>query len=858
MANEGEVITELLIEEEMKDSYLNYAMSVIVSRALPDVRDGLKPSQRRILVAMNDLGLTPRAKHRKCAKIAGDTSGNYHPHGEQVIYPTLVRMAQEFASRSPLVDGQGNFGSVDGDPPAAMRYTEARMTAAALLMMEDIDKATVDFVPNYDETREEPTVLPSKFPNLLANGSSGIAVGMATSIPPHNLGEVCDALIKLVENPEVTVSDLLQIIKGPDFPTGAQICGTQGIREAYETGRGLLTVRSHLKLEETKNKTQLIFTDIPYNANKAKIIERIAELVKEDRIQGISDVRDESDKEGMRIVVDLKRDVDPRVITNQLYANTPLQDTFSVIMIALVNNRPRLLNIKQFLEAYRDHRMEVIRRRTRYLLEKAEAAAHILEGLIIAIANIDEVIEIIKTSPDVPSARSSLMKRFGLDVPQADAILEMRLARLTNLESDKLRQDLEELRDKIKEYKAILSNENLVLDIIREDLYEMKEAFPSPRRTEITGAVEELAREDLIVEEDVAVIISHLGYIKRMPLGAARKQGRGGRGIIAAETREGDFLEHIFVASTHDYLLFFSDRGKVYWQKVYELPLLPRGSKGRAIANLLEMAEGEAISAVLPVREFEKRFLFFATQSGLVKKTPLEEFGNPRKGGLIALRLEDGDKLIGVRITTGKDHVVLGTANGMAIRFSEEEVRPMGRATYGVNGIDLRAGDRVQDLVIVDPQGTLLTVCENGYGKRSSIEDYRVQSRAGLGIINIRTTERNGKVVALKAASETDDLMMITSQGMFIRIPVKSMSVLGRATQGVRLIRLAAGDRLVSCAQVAHEEGVTSPEDVVPPEEQAEEAAGETPPEGGAAEAPDAPGEPPATTEPPNAPPGEE
>ncbi|MBI5368347.1 MAG: DNA gyrase subunit A [Planctomycetes bacterium] len=827
MAGESEVLNTLLIEEEMKDSYLNYAMSVIVSRALPDVRDGLKPSQRRILVAMNDLGLGPRAKYRKCAKIAGDTSGNYHPHGEQVIYPTLVRMAQEFAARYPMVDGQGNYGSIDGDPPAAMRYTEARMDEAAMLMMEDLEKATVDFVANYDETREEPTVLPGKFPNLLANGSSGIAVGMATSIPPHNLGELCDALIKLIDNPETTIPEIMEVLKGPDFPTGAMICGARGIREAYETGRGKLVVRAHTRTEETKNRTQIIFSDVPYNANKALIIERIADLVKEDRIQGISDVRDESDKDGLRIVVDLKRDADPRLITNQLYANTPLQDTFSVIMIALVNSRPRLLNIKEILLYYRDHRMDVIRRRTRFLLEKAEAAAHILEGLIIALTNIDEVIELIKASPDVPSARAGLMRRFGLDALQSDAILEMRLQRLTNLEQGKIRADLDELRDKIREYKSILADENLVLDIIREDLYEMKEKFADPRRTEIAGEVEQLVREDLIADEDVAVVISHLGYIKRMPLGAARKQGRGGKGIIAAETREGDFLEHLFVASTHDFLLFFTDKGKVYWQKVYELPNLPRGSRGRAIANLLELGEGETISAAFPVRTFETGYLFMATQKGLVKKTALAEYGNPRKGGLIATRLEEGDRLIGVRMTTGSDHIILGTEKGMSIRFDEQQVRAMGRATYGVNGIDLRDGDLVKDLVILDPKGSLMTVCENGHGKRTVFDEYRVQSRGGVGIINIKTTERNGKVVSLKAAPDGDDLMIITQQGMFIRIPIQSISALGRATQGVRLIRVDAGDKVVSCALVAHEEDAPPSDAVATPEEQAAEAAEE-------------------------------
>jgi len=830
------IIREILLEEEMKDSYLNYAMSVIVARALPDVRDGLKPSQRRVLVAMNDLNLGPTAKFRKCAKICGDTSGNYHPHGEAVVYPTLVRMAQDFAIRYALVDPQGNFGSVDGDPPAAMRYTEARMTRFATMMIEDLEKNTVDYVPNYDESREEPTVFPSKFPNLLTNGSTGIAVGMATSIPPHNLREVCDLIIKVMDDPDASVDELMKVIPGPDFPTGALICGAAGVREAYETGHGLITVRAKHHVEESKSgKKFIVYDEIPYNQNKAKIIEKIAELVKEEKVHGVADVRDESDREGMRIVVEMRKGEDETLVLNQLWRNTALQDTFSIHMIALVNGRPQLLPLKQLAVHYRNHRMDVIRRRTRFLLEKAEAEAHILEGLLIALANIDEVIEIIKASKNVEAAEAALMARFNLSSLQALAILRMQLQKLTGLEQEKLRLELEALREQIAGYRAILADERLVLDIIREDLYEMKDTYGDDRRTTIAGPVEELAQEDLIPDEEMAVTISHEGYIKRLPLSAYRRQRRGGKGVTGAETKEGDFVERLFVASTHAYILFFTDGGIVHWKKVYEVPQFGRTAKGRSLVNLLDVGPEEKITAAIPVRSFEGGFIVMATEKGEIKKTALEEYGNPRKGGIIAIRLAEGDRLIGVSVTTGKDKIILGSADGMAIQFSEEDARPMGRATYGVGGMRLRKGDRVKDMIIVDPSATLLTVCENGFGKRTPFEDYRDQSRNGLGVINIQTSERNGLVVSLQPVRESDDVMLITQKGMVIRTAVASIRVQGRNTQGVTLIKLDEGDKLVALARVAQDENggdegasaATPPE----PEPDAPSAPPEEPPE---------------------------
>jgi DNA gyrase subunit A len=837
--NQQENIQELFIEEEMKDAYLTYAMSVIVSRALPDVRDGLKPSQRRILVAMNDLGLGPRSRYRKCAKICGDTSGNYHPHGEAVVYPTMVRMAQPFAERYPLVDGQGNFGSIDGDPPAAMRYTEARLTQLAMEMIEDLEKDTVDFQANYDDTREEPTVLPGRFPNLLCNGSSGIAVGMATSIPPHNIGEICDAILAVVDKPGLDVRDLLKIVKGPDFPTGGLICGRKGILDGYLTGRGNITVRARAHTEDVRGgRTNIVVTEIPYGQIKTRIIERIAECVKNGVIEGISDVRDESDREGMRLVIELKRDADPAVVLNQLWQHTQLQDTFSIINISLDKGRPRTMNLKEMLVAYKNHRIEVIRRRTLFLLKKARAREHILFGLLYCVANIDEIIEIIKKSPDVPTAKERLMAKAWpfrfTSLPgkksdaanqllaaatqeplrfsgiQADAILGMRLQQLTGLEVEKLRDEWAEVKQLIQEYEAILRDERLVLNIIAEDLHEMKEKYADPRRTEIVGEAKELDIEDLIAEESCVVTISHEDYIKRMPQTSYRRQGRGGKGVIGSTAKEGDFVKSLFVASTHDYVLFFTNMGQCYWQKVYDIPQMSRQSKGRAIINMLQLRQGEMIASFKPVREFdEKRQLVFATAQGTIKKTSLAAFSHPKRGGIIAIHLDKGDRLIDVDLSGGNDEIVLGTRNGMAIRFHESDVRSMGRGATGVRGVSLRKGDTVVGMSLVKPDATLLTVCENGYGKRTEFSEYRTQSRGGIGLINIRATERNGRVVGMMTVRDGDELMLVTQAGQMMRIGIdpKSIRPIGRATQGVRIIRLNDDDKLVAVAPVASEEG---------------------------------------------------
>ncbi len=803
MIEEKGNIKDVLIEDEMKESYLTFAMSVIMSRALPDVRDGLKPSQRRILVAMNDLNLGPGAKFRKCAKICGDTTGNYHPHGEQVVYPTLVRMAQDWSLRYTLIRGQGNFGSIDGDPPAAMRYTEAKMTHASAEMMDDIKQDTVDYIPNYDDTRTEPSVLPAKFPNILCNGGSGIAVGMATSIPPHNVNEVCDGIIKVIDNPDVTIDELLTIIKGPDFPTGALICGVRGIEDGYRTGRGIISVRAKSHIETAKNgKQSIVVTEIPYQLNRDRIIERIAELVRSEVLKGITDIRNESDREGSRIVIVLKRNEEADVVLNQLYKHTSLQNSFSIIMIALVKGRPETLNLKQLLSAYITHRKEIIRRRTRFLLNRAEERAHILEGLRIALENIDEVIQLIKASKTVEDARISLVSRFSLSERQANAILEMRLQRLTNLEQSKIEEEYKKVCENIMEYKNILANENLVLDIIREDLHEIKEKYGDDRKTEIIGDIGEFNMEDLISEEDVTVIITHEGYIKRLPLTTYRKQHRGGKGVTGAGMKEGDFVENLFIASTHDYILFFTDMGKVYWQKVYDVPNASRIARGRAIVNLLELDKDENVTSTIPVRNFDDRQLVMATKNGIIKKTVLSAFGRPTKGGIISIRLDSGDKLIGVKLTQGGQEIVLGTENGKAIRFSEDDVRSMGRATRGVKGIGLKGDDKVKGIVVVDKNATLLTVCENGFGKRTDYSEYSVQRRSGQGVINIKTSDRNGKVVALMNVSDDNELMMMTAKGMIIRAAINTIRSIGRNTQGVTLISLKAGDKLVSVAPV--------------------------------------------------------
>jgi len=820
MDHPGERIRDIAIEEDMKDAYLRYAMSVIISRALPDVRDGLKPSQRRILVAMNDLNLGPRSQPRKCAKICGDTSGNYHPHGQEVVYPTLVRMAQEFSYRYPLVNGQGNFGSLDGDPPAAMRYTEARLSAPATEMLADLEYNTVDFVPNYDETRAEPTVLPGKFPNLLANGCSGIAVGMATSIPPHNLGELVDGIVRLIDDPEVPIAELIQLVPGPDFPTGGIIAGRKGIHDGYRTGRGLIQVRARAVMETAKNgKKHIIITEIPYQVTRQLIKERIAEAVNNDLIPGVADMRDESGAAGQRLVIELKRDADERVVLNQLYEHTPLQSTFSIITIALVDNRPRTLNLKQVMEYFVRHRIEVIRRRTQFLLDRALARAHIIEGLRIALAHIDEIIELIKRAPDVETAHARLVERFGLSDRQATAILEMRLQRLTGLERHKLEEEYRRLLEEISEYESILASEALVRNMIKEELLDLKKRFGDERRTEITDEPVDFDREDLIAEEQVAVTLSHEGYIKRLPLATYRSQGRGGKGITGAATKEGDFIEHLFVASTHDYLLFFTSKGKVYWRKVYDIPQQGRTAKGRAIANLLSLEADEAVASCLSVRQFDERFVVFATENGTVKKTPLEAFSHPMARGIIAINLDPGDRLIRATLTSGNDDILLATRDGMTVRFPESKVRPMGRAATGVRGIRLRGDDKVVGMAVVDDTATLLTVCENGFGKRTEFAEYRSKGRGGIGVINIKTTERNGKVVGLMTVRDEDDLMMITAQGKVIRTAVSQMRAIGRNTQGVTLINCDEGDRLVAIGRVMEkDQGEEDTAAIEPPE----------------------------------------
>ncbi|MBM3974046.1 MAG: DNA gyrase subunit A [Planctomycetes bacterium] len=806
-------ITDLLLEREMRESYLNYSMSVILSRALPDARDGLKPSQRRVLVAMNDLNLGPRSKHRKCAKICGDTSGNYHPHGESVVYPTLVGMAQPFSTRYPLVDSQGNFGAIDGSPPAAMRYTEARLGYPAMHLLEDLDKETVDETPNYDGTRMQPVVLPARFPNLVCNGSTGIAVGMAASLPPHNLREVAKAIEKLLDNPEVTLDELLEVVQGPDFPTGGTIMGRGGIRNAYASGRGNVVVRAKYHVEEKKGRKQLVFTEVPYQIKTTTILERIDHLVKTDQIDSIADANDESnDRVGLRLVVELKKGVDDELITvNQLFKLSPLQSTFSIINLAIVDGRPRTLGFKQMLECYRDHRIDVIKRRTRYLLRKAEERLHILDGLRLAVQNIDEVIELIKSSANTEDAQRRLVARFKLSEIQARAILSMRLAQLTGLEIDKLNAEHKEVTDKIAYYKTILADKSVLFGLMKEDLKEMVGQYGDARRTIISDEeIGNFVAEDLIPDEMMVVTVTHQGYIKRTALDQYRTQGRGGKGVSGAETKEGDFLWNLFVASTHDFLLFFSDKGRVYWKKVYELPSLGRTAKGRALANVVEAQEGEKITAILRVESFDDRFLVTATKKGLIKKTALEQYSRPRAGGIIAVGLEEGDSLVGVNLCRAGQSVVLGTADGMSIRFEEADARAMGRSAVGVWGIRLEDGDEVRDMVVTDGTGSLLTVCENGYGKRTAVEEYRSQSRGGKGIIDIKTSDRNGKVVNLLAVADDDEVMLITKDGQIVRTKVGQISVVGRNTQGVRCISLNDGDKLVSVARIPREEPVAA------------------------------------------------
>lgn len=837
MAQSPEAPTEKIIDhpliEEMQDSYLTYSMSVITSRALPDVRDGLKPSQRRILVAMNDLNLGPRAQTKKCSKISGDTSGNYHPHGDAVIYPTLVRMAQPWNLREPLIDGQGNFGSVDGDPPAAMRYTEARMAIAATKLLEDIEFETVNLVPNYDNSREEPTVLPGKFPNLLVNGATGIAVGMATNLPPHNVGEVCDAILLYIDNPEVTIQEMMQVIPGPDFPTGGQICGRRGIVDAFMTGRGSVTMRGRCHVEEGRGKkSTIVITEIPYGVLRCTVTEKIADAVKSGIIKEVAAVNDASDrKQAVRIEIDLKANANEDVIINQLFRYTPLQSKFHIMNIALVGGQPQTLNLKRMISLYVDHRKEVIRRRTSFLLRRAKRRAHLLEGLILAVGDIDAIIDVIKKSDSPAAARDALMarplrlKEHGtllrllpdafvklhtstdsfLTSTQAGAILSMQLQKLTGLEVEKLGGEYATLVEEISGYEAILSDERLLLDIVREDVHEIKEKFSSKRRTEIVDAVGDFSMEELIPDEQVVVTISREGYIKRTDMDSYRKQGRGGRGVRGSAAKDGDFLEHLFVVSTHDYLLFFTDRGRVYWARVFDLPVMSRTSRGRSIANLLNMQPNESHRAVLPVKEFEEAYVFFATKNGTVKKTPMVAFSRPRSSGIIAITLDPDDSLINVERTTGENEIVLGSRGGMAVRFDETNVRAMGRSARGVKGMTLTGDDVVVSMVATNLGDSVLSICENGYGKRTNIDEYRKTKRGGKGVINIKTTERNGGVVAIRAVQDDDELMIITANGIMLRTDLSAVRVIGRATQGVRLIRLDENDLVVAVAKIASE-----------------------------------------------------
>ena len=817
------------IEDEMKRSYMDYAMSVIIGRALPDARDGLKPAHRRVLYGMKTMGLSPGRAYRKCAKIVGEVMGNFHPHGDASIYDTLVRLAQDFNMRYPLVDGQGNFGSVDGDPPAAMRYTEARLQALGDDMMTDLDNETVDFVPNYDETTEEPTVLPAPFPNLLVNGSAGIAVGMATNVPPHNLREVVEGCIWLIEQthlqpardvaqdvgPAMTrgekLKQLIKLIPGPDFPTAGYIIGRAGIVQAHTTGRGSILMRARSTIETNKkgDRISIVISEIPYQVNKKNLLERIADLVREKTIEGISDLRDESDREGMRIVIELKRGEVPDVILNNLYKHTPLQTSFGVIMLAIVGGRPKVLNLLELVETFVEFRREVVRRRTEYELKKAEARYHILEGLKIALDRLDEVIKLIRGSKTPPEAREGLMTSFTLTQIQAQAILDMQLQRLTGLERQKILDELAELLKTIERLRAILASERLLMQIIVDELKEVRTKYGDDRRTQIIDESGEISIEDLIAEEDMAISVTNTGYIKRTAISTYRSQRRGGKGRIGMRTRDEDFVSHLFVASTHAYIMIFSDRGRAYWLKVHEIPDVGPGGKGKSIANLVSMDEGEKIAAMLAVKEFEEnKFIVMGTRKGVVKKTALSAFSNPRAGGIIAMGVEDGDAVITVQVTDGSGEIFIGTRNGMAIRFHESDIRAMGRTAYGVRGITLRDDDLVVAMEVVRPGGTLLTVTERGYGKRTEIEEYRVQSRGGVGIINISTSDRNGIVVGVAYVQEGDEMLLITQQGMILRMQTNDVRAIGRATQGVRLIDIEGDDKVVSIAKLVEKDEV--------------------------------------------------
>ncbi len=798
------------IEEEMKRSYMDYAMSVIIGRALPDVRDGLKPVHRRVLFAMQELGNRWDKPYKKSARVVGDVIGKYHPHGDAAVYDTLVRMAQDFSLRYPLVEGQGNFGSIDGDAPAAMRYTEVRMARLAGEILADIDMETVDSVPNYDGSLEEPTVLPCRFPNLLANGSSGIAVGMSTNVPPHNLRELCDALILLLRSPDATVDDLMTVLPGPDFPTGGFIYGLGGIRDAYTTGRGLLRIRARTIVEENKRtgREAIVVTEVPYAVNKARLLEEIADLVRDKKLEGISDLRDESDREGLRVVLELKKGEEPRIVLNQLYKHTRMEVAFGVNLLAIVGNQPRVLTLKETLGHFIEHRREVTVRKTQFRLRKARERAHLLEGLKIALDHLDRVIALIRGSANPSAAREGLMEQFGLSEAQAKHILDLRLHRLTGLEREKILEEYRETLRLIEELEGILADERRVREILVGDFEEVRDKYGDARRTEIVERTEDITIEDLIAEEEMVVTISHEGYIKRNPVSLYRSQRRGGKGRLGMITREEDFVEHLFVASTHSYMLFFSDRGKVYWLKVHEIPQAGAAARGRALVNLLPVEKGESISAYLPVREFrEGNFVFMATRQGLVKKTDLMAFSNPWKSrGIQAISLDEGDELIVTRMTDGEQEIVLSTKRGLAIRFRESDVRPTGRTSRGVKGIELQDGDRVVAADVIRPGTTLLTVTENGFGKRTELGEYRLQSRGGKGIITIKTTARNGSVTKVLAVEEQEQVILISGGGKLIRTAVSGISVIGRNTQGVKLFEVEPGETVVSLARVVEEE----------------------------------------------------
>jgi len=804
-----ERVVPINISEEMRDSYLDYSMSVIVSRALPDVRDGLKPVHRRVLYGMNELGLTYNRPYKKSARIVGEVLGKYHPHGDSAVYDTIVRMVQDFSLRYPLIDGQGNFGSVDGDSAAAMRYTEARMSRIAGEMLQDLDKETVDYRPNFDETLEEPEVLPAVLPQLLVNGASGIAVGMSTNIPPHNLNEIVDGLVALIDDPDTDVDGLMEYIDGPDFPTGALIYGADGIREAYATGRGKITMRARASTEQVKgNRENIIITELPYQVNKANLIEKVADLVRNEKVTGISDIRDESDKEGIRIVIELKRDEVAQVILNQLYKHTQLQETFGVINLALVDGIPKVLTLKQTLQHFIDFRHEIVVRRTEYDLAKAKDRAHVLEGYKVALDNLDEVIQLIRASDNPTDAREALMERFEFSERQAQAILDMRLQRLTSMEIQKVVDEYKETLKLISRLEGILESRPQRMNIIREELLELNERYGDERRTEIIRDAQEFSVEDMIAEEDMVVTITHSGYIKRSPVSTFRRQRRGGRGLQGAGTRDDDFVEHFFIASTHDYILFFTHHGMVHWLKVHEIPQAGRASRGRAIVNLLELKNEDSVATFLNIKEFRNDlYVTMATRKGLVKKTELAAYSNPQRGGIYAIDIRENDRLIDVSLTDGERDIMLGTRNGKAIRFHEDDVRPTGRRTRGVKGITLKdKNDAVVGMVVVRREGTVLAVTENGYGKRTEVINYKVQNRGGQGVITIKTTKKIGKMVALKEVVDNDDLMIITQRGVLIRQPVNSIATIGRNTQGVKLIRLDQDDKIAAVTRVMEEE----------------------------------------------------